>query len=361
MFLYYSDIKRVILHTVFETVDELRFQTLELCAQKSYSMGSAIGVNFPNGSPTNKTSIEYFAFKVLQSEYERSKLLSTGETEDSDMVIPTEEPYYFQRMVLLYQEALQESKKPLQECRSPSVILYKYDTMSEAERKEYHDAVLDAALTKEKVIAKKTAANNKVQDYSQSFGGTAADTKNEKEAAAILRGETAADNEEEEQQSLYPYLIPPNIEHSYDQQQLRRYGKWGRFLGGTGCYLYIHYLTKEVVSLRPDEYEEEVTITTNANNIPEAQKDPANGIQRIDLENLQSEIDKIIQETKKTPLLLDPSQSGVVRAFFSYKGQLEVRKYVNTNPSMLYNMIGFMYYIKKYIIIPILFISMILL
>jgi len=94
-------------------------------------------------------------------------------------------------------------------------------------------------------------------------------------------------------------------------------------MGGTGCYLYLHYLTKEVVSLRPDDYIDEVS-ATSITDTPVAVRDPANGIRRIDLSDLQQEVDKIVREGKKTPLLIDNSKSGGVRAFYTYKGQLEV-------------------------------------
>jgi hypothetical protein len=289
-------------------------------------MGGALGSSVIPRSPANKSSPEYFAFKVLQAEYDRSKeLAAAAELDGSDAsVIPTDEPFYFQRMNAIFREACAEMNKPIEECKCPSVILYLYLRMDPERRKEYHQSIVVSATLKEMAVAKKHAAKNKVVDYSQSFGGTAADTKNEKEAAAILRGETGV-NEEEEQNSLYPLLAQPNIEHSYDQQQLRRYGKWGKVMGGTGCYLYLHYLTKEVVSIRPEDFEEEPdTSATDGDGGAEEVKDPANGLRRVDLADLQQEVERIVAEGKKTPLLLDTSKSGAVRAFYTYKGLLEV-------------------------------------
>lgn len=227
-------------------------------------------------------------------------------------------------MASIYNDALLEQENPIEDCKNPSVILYKYSVMSPQERKNYHAAIIESANAREKVVAKKAAARNKVQDYSQSFGGTAADTKNEKEAAAILRGEGGTANEEEDNSYLYPLLSKPYIEHSYDQQQLRKYGAWGKVMGGTGCFLYLHYLTKEVVSLRPEEYEEEVADSAGGAGAVEAVRDPANGLPRIDLADLQLEVERIVSEGKKTPLIIDNSKSGAVRAFYTYKGLLEV-------------------------------------
>jgi len=289
-------------------------------------MGGAIATRFADESTTDVGSEDYFAFKVLKAEYERAKeILTAAEAEgETACVIDTDDPFYFHRMASIYSDALLEKDNPIEDCKCPSVVIYKYTAMSPAERNVFHSAILESAIKKEQNIAKKQAIKNKVQDYSQSFGGTAADTKNEKEAAAILRGEDiSSDQQEEENNLLYPLLAKPYVEHSYDQQQLRRYGRWGKVMGGTGCYLYLHYLTKEVVSLKPDDYIEEET-KDPLNSIPEVVKDPANGLRRIDLSELQSEVDRIVKEGKKTPLLIDNSKSGGVRAFYTYKGQLEV-------------------------------------
>lgn len=284
-------------------------------------------------SPNNKVSPEYFAFKVLQSEYERAKVEAAAALEEWEIAssIPTDEPFYFQRMANIYQEALNEFGKPIEACRSPAVIIFLYTKLNSEEKRALHQSILENALAREKVVAKNAAAMSKVADYSQSFGGTAADTKNEKEAAAILRGETATNNDEVEQHHLYPFLAPPHIEHSFDQQQLRRHGGWGRLMGGSGCYLYLHYLTKEVVSLRPDDFEEEAEAEeaahhSNASDATTAvaARDPANGLRRVDLADLQQEVDRLVREGRKTPLLLDNSKSGAVRTFYSYKGLLEV-------------------------------------
>jgi hypothetical protein len=295
-------------------------------------MGGSVGTG---RSPTNRSSPEYFAFKVLQAEYERSKEQAAFDEENDcfSSTIPSDEPFYYQRMVSVYHEALAEFGRPIEQCRCPSVILHVYNTMDSEQKKIFHQSVLDSALAREKVVAKKAEANSKVADYSQSFGGTAADTKNEKEAAAILRGETGG-NDDEEQSHLYPFLAPPNIEHSYDQQQLRRCGKWGRVLGGTGCYLYLHYLTKEVVSIRPEDYEEDEAGTSASDGGTTAVevRDPANGLRRVDLADLQREVERIVQEGKKTPLLIDNSKSGAVRAFYTYKGLLEVWPLVSCIP-----------------------------
>lgn len=291
-------------------------------------MGGAIGTG--GGSTAVKTSPEYFAFKVLDGELERMNTGCDAGTEENAEILPVDESSNHQRIVCIYHQALCEFGKTIENCRCPSVVLHLYLSMDTEQRRAFHRSVLDNAEASEKVTAAKAVLANKASDYSQSFGGTAADTKNEREAAAILRGEAGtAATDEEEQNALYPFLVPPSLEYSYDRQQLRRYGKWGRFLGGTGCYLYLHYLTKEIVSIRPDDFTEDESTenTTNEGSRPAAARDPANGLRRIDLADLQGEVDRIIKESNKTPLLIDNSKTGAVRAFYTYKGYLEV-----TNP-----------------------------
>ena len=56
----------------------------------------------------------------------------------------------------------------------------------------------------------------------------------------------------------------------------------------------------------------------------EGLKDPANGLPSIELSELPAVLERIITVEKMTPLILDPLDVGA-RAFFSYKGRLEVK------------------------------------
>ena len=70
-------------------------------------------------------------------------------------------------------------------------------------------------------------------------------------------------------------------------------------------------LTKETVPQRPAGYvDEEVVI----------KEDDFNGLPHVELENILSEIDRIMEEEKKTPLLLDKSLERKVATFYSYTG-----------------------------------------
>ncbi len=127
-----------------------------------------------------------------------------------------------------------------------------------------------------------------------------------------------------EEDTNYPALLKPHITHDYQHNALHTAGKWTKYFGSGGCYMYIHILTRDIVSLRPEEYEEISADISNLNTENEIIKDPANGIKRIELSELPAEVDRIIKETNRTPLIFDCSKSQPVRSFYTYKGHLEV-------------------------------------
>eukprot|EP00607_Mallomonas_marina_P007044 CAMPEP_0182434526 /NCGR_PEP_ID=MMETSP1167-20130531/70259_1 /TAXON_ID=2988 /ORGANISM="Mallomonas Sp, Strain CCMP3275" /LENGTH=397 /DNA_ID=CAMNT_0024624501 /DNA_START=220 /DNA_END=1413 /DNA_ORIENTATION=+ len=219
----------------------------------------------------------------------------------------------------LIQIALQEYEKEIQDCRSPAVIIEKYNKMSEDERNNFHVKVVESIVKEEK---SKSNSTSKTADYTLSFSGSAADTSAEKEAASIMRGDE--DKSIKSTIERDPYLIPPSFLNEDERHILRKYGRWCRYLGGAGCYMYIHILTKEVVSIRPEEYEDELVNVTGEETGPNTVlTDKSNGLNTITITTLPSEIDRIISETKKTPFLLDGTKEGAVRTYYSYKAVLE--------------------------------------
>jgi hypothetical protein len=272
----------------------------------------------------------FFAFKVLKFHYDQRQALATGSDADDGAYSIVQQVTNlnsdaYQKMFIA---ALLEKDVPIEQCQCSAVVLYKYYIMSATEKAEFCKSVIECAELKEKRIAKKAALEGKKQDYSQSFGGTEQDTKNEKEAAAILRGDGAS--KEDETSSLYPFLVPPLLDEKQgDVVLLRKHGRWVKVLGGTGCYLYVHALTKEVLSIRPNDFEDDAPTALSASGSEQAQQqqqeiDISNGLSRVDLEALPAEVERIVSEGKKTPLLVDTSKSGAVRAFYTYKGVLQV-------------------------------------
>mmetsp|Transcript_11719 Transcript_11719/g.39170 ORF Transcript_11719/g.39170 Transcript_11719/m.39170 type:complete len:391 (+) Transcript_11719:174-1346(+) len=186
-------------------------------------------------------------------------------------------------------------------------VLLKARRMTVEDKAEAAATVLEAALKRESV-RRQAAFAAKPADYSKGFSGSAEDTKNEREAAAILRGD---DKKEEVTDSL---LVPVTGLSPAELNELEGLGTWLKLLGGAGCYLYIHSLTREVRSTRPSDCVEPL--------IEQGAVDAFNGLPNVPLVGLMDEVRRIILEEKKTPLILDGSEDRKVATFFRFKGVL---------------------------------------
>jgi len=257
-----------------------------------------------------------FPVAVTISEYERIKAYNESVTENESKFC-IDDSSLFDRLQYVYKAAVEEAELSLSDCRFPAVIISKYIGLNDAEKEDF-TKLLGSAIEAREEETRKKMKNSKPEDYSQSFGGTAADSKNEKEAASLLRGgpsSTADDG--------IPILREPNINHSFEQVELRRVGKWLKFLGASGCYMYMHNLTREMVSIRPDDFiDESQKISTDYHQI--AIVDPANGLPRVDIQNLPAEVERIVTELGRTPLIIDTSPENRVKTFYDYKALLEV-------------------------------------
>lgn len=247
-----------------------------------------------------------FAGSIVADEFEKLKSLRS---EDGG------EALLFTKLSALYLSAQSEFDAPLQNCRVPSVIAFKYSRMDSVLQKEFGENVVGAVLRLQKKISSQSMPEKKA-DYSKSFGGTAEDTQKEKEAAELMRGkESVVECVEDD-----VFLIKPSIESTAERDLLRNIAPWKKFLASSGCFMFVHTLTKEIASLRPNDYEDEIEVEKSSE-VEEVKKDPANGLPSTDFVNILSEIDRIVTEEKKTPLLLDAS--GNLRSFFEYKGRME--------------------------------------
>ena len=142
-------------------------------------------------------SPEFFAYQVLQCEYSRLKAASrrsSATDEQSNHTIDrpevtvlvevvavddasSEDEVDLEHFVQIYHQAIAERDVDLLLCRCPSVIIYKYLGLSEIDKAQFLQSIVEAATSREK---KGTASKKKKkldQDYSKSFGGTAEDTK----------------------------------------------------------------------------------------------------------------------------------------------------------------------------------------
>ncbi len=53
-----------------------------------------------------------------------------------------------------------------------------------------------------------------------------------------------------------------------------------QYMGNSGCYMYFHVLSKDVLSVRPPDYEEPAPTDTGAS-VDAEEKDPANGFDKV--------------------------------------------------------------------------------
>eukprot|EP01031_Cornospumella_fuschlensis_P042558 gene42558-52002_t len=229
---------------------------------------------------------------------------------NEEMKVSEEE--LFARVEANIHAMVREIDLSLEECRVPAMVLYKYSKLTEEEKTAFTESVLAAAIASDKTHRKPANPAN----YDKSFGGTEADSKNEKEAAAMLRGETSTKNNDN-----LGILTQPIMAHPSEHTALRQAGKWMKFLSVSGCYLYIHNLTRDMVAVKPDEFIEEATNEGESQNTEE-QQDPAYGYQKIPLTALLETVEHIVTVMHKTPLIIDTSPSEAVRTFYSYKGHV---------------------------------------
>jgi hypothetical protein len=162
-------------------------------------------------------------------------------------------------MIFTYQTYSQQEEYnvPISECTQPLVMLTKYRNMNFDEKKAYNDSVVAAIVELEKKRAREIKAKRAkegTEDYSKSFSGTAEDTKAEREAAAVMRGSDGAASAEQDN----PLLRRPVITYAFEERALRKGGVWKKYMGAE-CFMYIHTLLRDIVSVRPEDYEDEGT------------------------------------------------------------------------------------------------------
>lgn len=76
----------------------------------------------------------------------------------------------------------------------------------------------------------------------------------ENEYASLVRGDPGVT-----ESVTLPMLRPVECNNPEELTKLRSAGKWFRYLGAKGCYMWIHSLTREVTPLCPADYVEEET------------------------------------------------------------------------------------------------------
>jgi hypothetical protein len=280
-------------------------------------MGSGASSISTGAGMTDKA--QFFAYQVLASDLERYTTFRRECEEKDEEAYCEDELAYLASLPSVYEAAIVEYEREFHLCRKPAVILHKLALLTEEDMAEYMTRFIEVVEHEEKVKRKSKAAGAKAADYSQSFSGSAADTKAEKEAAALMRGD--ADEEEE----VNPYLQPPSASTPREHALLRASGKWHKYMAASDCYMYVHSISREVLSMRPAEYEEAAVGADSdvAGDGGEAAAiDPANGLATCDAAGLPAEVERI-QAAGETVLVLDTSEEQVAKTFYSYKAVFE--------------------------------------
>ncbi len=193
-----------------------------------------------------------FAVAVVKAFYSRYEADSCDPDQQSETSSLPAEGELRDELQAVYNDAIADYETPFEHCRNVAVILYKFSLMSDEEKSEYEHKVLEAIQITEQERLKTKLAQKK-PDYERSFGGTEADSKNEKDAAALLRGNAGGSVEDDDSNSI---LRKPRTTRAQHVRWLRSSSRWKKFQGAD-CVMYIHCLSREVVSIKPSEYEDE--------------------------------------------------------------------------------------------------------
>jgi hypothetical protein len=302
------------------------FSFLQFIIPPSIPMGGAVLSQYLQDKGLSNSiaakEYEFYAFKVIDFDWNHGAIYH-DRSDNTESVSANEQQIYI-RMEEIRRNAFLEKDLSLLECRCPEVIHYKYSNLSEQERKSFNNSMLELIVEKDKSKKSTSKPSSTAADYSKSFGGTADDTKNEKEAAEILRG-SATNNDNPSGSGSNSFLgdlfIYPVCKYHSQSVMLKKNGKWLRFLSvSAGCYMYFHNLTKELISIRPEDYEDEVVELVEDK---KEEIDVSNGLPKIPFSQLPAEIERIVKEEQKTPLIIDTSPNDVARTFFTYKACLE--------------------------------------
>lgn len=299
------------------------------------------------GASVDSSPAVLWCSALVRDEYERySRQVAEGTEEDLGYDLePLDEGSLAARFDVMYKRCLEEKEKVLAESVEglhPVSWVSKYAGLSEAQKEEYCKAVVEAQVQLDKATYKPKAAE---ADYSKSFSGSAADTKAEKEAAALMKGEGGeGEDEEEKEEDMNPLLRPPSVTYNkyignpdlikrYDRLMLLRATPWCKWFSQSGCYFYIQIATKEIVSIRPNNYEENEdmgggilteeelngTSDDKASAKPKGGEVIPDGVMVCTMKDLPNVLDEVVDDKKMTPLILDPSEDRKVKTFFDYK------------------------------------------
>lgn len=207
----------------------------------------------------------------------------------------------------------------LTSCSCPAILCALSLQIQDENRSELHHRLKEILISESKSSSSSAAKAVDSDGYAKSFGGTAEDSRVEREAAALLRGsESGVRNEQSK-------LRSPIYRTDFEERVLRKVGSYIRYQGSE-CVMYFHTLCRTSLSVRPSEYIDDssdvaISIDVTAKNKSDA-TEIFNGLPICSVENLTTYVDDLISSQKKTPLIIDMTTEKVVRSYYSYKGHL---------------------------------------
>mgnify|MGYP001229186017 CR=1 FL=1 len=196
--------------------------------------------------------------------------------------------------------------------------------LSKDDLETHHQAVLTAVAKRENERKKIMIEEEKRGDYSKSFSGTADDTKNEAEAASLLKvGGPGAGEEDSSDDSTGEYAILRPFKRNVPTSALaalEEKGKWMKYLNMNGCFGYVHGLTLEARGNRPDSFVDP-SEKEKADAEAEAAKKKKEEVRTIAPKEIKEVLDEVEEMRGKTLLLLtDGEHDEALRTFFTMHG-----------------------------------------
>uniref|UniRef100_A0A0G4HPF3 Uncharacterized protein n=1 Tax=Chromera velia CCMP2878 TaxID=1169474 RepID=A0A0G4HPF3_9ALVE len=166
------------------------------------------------------------------------------------------------------------------------------------------DAEKDKEYTKEEleaVVKGLSGLQVDTNDYSKSLGGSKQMAQNEKEFADMAKMGGKEDGA---------------TQQGGVSEKSLKCGKWYKFLNAQGtCFLYIHNITKDITSIRPENYEDEPEEKSAA----KEEKKESNEA-KVPLKEIEAALEKA-KAAGKIPLLqCDEATHEALLTFFKYKG-----------------------------------------
>lgn len=202
-----------------------------------------------------------FAIAVVKDEYESIKKIllnddTNGLLQDDLINSKNHQDILLDRLKYVYHCALGKEIALFSECIVP-VIRYRYKSMTDQERHDYISLVIAETIEMEHRSLKQI----KIEDFSnvgKSFGGSVEDSKNEREAAKLLRGEGGCEHE-----SIEYAILKPGYFFNYDSYTLSNIDNvWIKHLSNSGCYIYINAITRAISSITPSSYSDNIFIAS---------------------------------------------------------------------------------------------------